>query len=393
MNSYRPVIMIGNGVRGNPELVEHLQSLGIPCLYTWMYADACDENHPTYCGRPGIFGIRASNLIQQKATHLYCFGARLDGEQVAYDYDRFAPNAEKHIYDVDTTEWQKFPKDWKMYLWNLTGDGLKAKYGTRKPDIIKGNPDWLAWCKALYSHFRPELEGCNQLADMSLPEAIKRNARYVDPFYLMTLLHDHSRPDDVFALGSSGNAPTVFFQSYKVKAGQRISNVCTIGSMGADIPMALGASLANPGKRVICVTGDGGFQMNAQELEVIRRLHLPITFFVLNNNGYNSIRVAQKARFGRVTGADPSSGLTLPRIEDIAHAYGMMYLPLRGADLPGFARCFDAAPMVVEVFVDPDWQQLPRVMASTVNGQLRTDDMQNMFPYLPEDELKEIMEA
>jgi acetolactate synthase-1/2/3 large subunit len=372
MSNYRPVILLGAGVRGNPELIEHLQSLGIPCLYTWMLVDACDEKHPTYCGRPGIFGQRAANIIQQKATHLYCFGARLDGEQVAYDYDRFASNATKYIYEIDRAEWQKFPDDWRV-------SNVIHPDNTPAIDPYPSGDDWLAWCKSLYRRFRPELDGCDD------------NPKFVDPFYLMTLLHDHSRPDDVFALGSSGNAPTVFFQSYKVKAGQRVSNVCTIGSMGADIPMALGAALAT-GRRTICVTGDGGFQMNAQELETIRRLHLPITFFVLNNNGYNSIRVAQKARFGRVTGADPSSGLTLPRLEEIAHAYGMMYMSLRGKDLPNFARCFTAAPMVVEVFVDPEWQQLPRVMAATVGGQLRTDDMQDMSPKLSADELKEIME-
>jgi acetolactate synthase-1/2/3 large subunit len=374
MNNYRPALLLGNGIRNNPALIEHLLSLGIPTMTTWMACDLLPEASPVFVGRPGIFGSRAANVCQQKASHLYCFGARLDGEQVAYDYNRFAPNAKIHIYDVDMAEFRKFPASPYCHymMWPDLDD---------MPIPDPGPSDWLSWCRALYARFRPELDGCNE------------NPKFVDPFYLMTLLHDHSRPDDVFALGSSGNAPTVFFQSYKVKQGQRISNVCTIGSMGADIPMALGASLANPGKRVICVTGDGGFQMNAQELEVIRRLHLPITFFVLNNNGYNSIRVAQKARFGRVTGADPSSGLTLPRIEDIAHAYGMMYMSLRGADLPHFARCFDAAPMVVEVFVDPEWQQLPRVMASTVNGQLRTDDMQDMTPKLPEDELKEIMEA
>jgi acetolactate synthase-1/2/3 large subunit len=374
MNNYRPALLLGNGIRNNPALIEHLLSLGIPTMTTWMACDLLPEASPVFVGRPGIFGSRAANVCQQKASHLYCFGARLDGEQVAYDYNRFAPNAKIHIYDVDMAEFRKFPASPYCHymMWPDLDD---------MPIPDPGPSDWLSWCRALYARFRPELDGCDD------------NPKYVNPFYLMTLLHDHSRPDDVFALGSSGNAPTVFFQSYKVKAGQRISNVCTIGSMGADIPMALGASLANPGKRVICVTGDGGFQMNAQELEVIRRLHLPITFFVLNNNGYNSIRVAQKARFGRVTGADPATGLTLPRIEDMSHAYGMMYMSLRGKDLPHFARCFDAAPMVVEVFVDPDWQQLPRVMASTVNGQLRTDNMENMYPYLPEDELKEIMEA
>lgn len=369
--NYRPVILLGAGVRGNPELVEHLCSLNIPVLLTWMSADAIPEDHTAYCGRPGIFGQRAANIIQQKATHLYCFGARLDGEQVAYDYDRFASKAQIFVYDVDRTEAQKFPPRYRF------SDCLDSSMIPSEPD-----EGWLTRCKDLYHrlHYR------------DFEAIVEYSLKYVDPFHFIFLLHEYSLSSDVFAIGSSGNAPTVFFQSYKVKAGQRISNVCTIGSMGADIPMALGASLANPGKRVICVTGDGGFHMNAQELEVIRRLHLPITFFVFNNNGYNSIRVAQKARFGRVTGADPSSGLTLPEIEAIAQAYRIAYKPLRGADLGTFGECFTDAPMIVEVFVDPEWQQLPRVMASTVNGQLRTDDMENMYPYLPEDELRRIME-
>src|SRR3989337_1984378 len=127
--------------------------------------------------------------------------------------------------------------------------------------------------------------------------------------------------------------------------------------MGADIPMAMGSALAS-GRRTICVTGDGGFAMNAQELETIRRLQLPIIFFVMNNNGYNSIRVGQLARFGRVTGANPQSGLTLPPLENIAEAYRLPYMSLRGSDLGNFKRCFDCAPMIVEVFVDPEWQQL-----------------------------------
>jgi acetolactate synthase-1/2/3 large subunit len=162
--------------------------------------------------------------------------------------------------------------------------------------------------------------------------------------------------------------------------------------MGADIPMALGAAMAT-GRRVICVTGDGGFQLNTQELETIHRYHLPVIFFVMNNNGYNSIRVMQKARFdGRLMGCDPSSGLTLPRLEDIADAYRFSYMPLWGKDLDKFERCFGVTPMVVEVFVDPDWQQMPRVMASVVDGELRTDRMEDLTPKLSENELREIMD-
>src|SRR3990172_4770655 len=361
---YKPVILIGQGGRNNPALIEHLCSLNIPILLTWMYADAIPEDSPVFCGRPGIFGQRAANIIQQKATHLYCFGARLDGEQVAYDYDRFAPNAEIYVVDIDDAEWQKFP----------------TRYRTTKQSaglIDPASPDWLNWCKALYHRFRPELDGRRETGD----------SKFVDPFTFTRLLGEYSQPDDVFAIGSSGNAPTVFFQAYKVKQGQRVSNVCTIGAMGADIPMAMGASLAT-GRRTICVTGDGGFAMNAQELETIRRLRLPIIFFVMNNGGYNSIRVGQLARFGRVTGANPQTGLTLPSIEAIAEAYRLCYMPLHGRDLPNFARCFDVAPMVVEVFVDPEWQQLPRVMAS--GNPIRIDDIQDMTPKI--DDLQELME-
>jgi acetolactate synthase-1/2/3 large subunit len=342
-----------------------------------MGADLLPEDCPVWIGRPGLFGQRSCNIAQQKATHLYCFGARLDGEQVAYDYDRFAPNAEIYIYDIDPAEAQKFPKHYHVSQTLDSRDDIDFL-----PALDPPHRDWLNWCKALYHRFRPELDGGQEAGDGG-------DEYFVDPFTFTRLLHDHSQSDDVFAIGSSGNAPTVFFQAYKVKQGQRISNVCTIGAMGADIPMAMGSALAS-GRRTICVTGDGGFAMNAQELETIRRLRLPIIFFVMSNGGYNSIRVGQLARFGRVTGANPASGLILPSIEAIAEAYRLCYMPLHGRDLPNFTRCFGVAPMVVEVFVDPEWQQLPRVMAS--GNPIKTDNMENMYPYLPEDELKEIME-
>jgi len=196
------------------------------------------------------------------------------------------------------------------------------------------------------------------------------------------LLHEHTDSNDVFALGSSGGAPCTFLQAYKVKEGQLIRNVSTIGAMGADIPMALGAALAT-GKRTICLTGDGGFQLNAQELETISRLHLPIIFFVLNNGGYNSIRVMQDARYdGHHVGCDPASGLSFPYLEELAHTYGLMYLKLDAKNLKDFDRCFVATPIVIEVMIDPKWVQMPRVMASNVNGQLVTDNMEDMSPKL-----------
>jgi len=114
-------------------------------------------------------------------------------------------------------------------------------------------------------------------------------------------------------------------------------------------------------------------------LETIKREHLPVTFYVFSNNGYNSIRVMQKARFdGHLVGCDPSSGFTMPQLEDLASCYGFMYQKLTNLD--DFGRTLVAAPMIIEVMIDPEWEQLPRVMASMVNGEIRTDDMQDMTP-------------
>ena len=375
---YRPVILMGNGCRSNPALVKHLCGLGVPVMTTWMGCDFVPEDSPVFVGRPGILGQRAANIIQQKATHLYCFGARLDGEQVAYNYDGFAPDAERIVaYDVDPCETRKLPNEYRWWKNTINVNDYSWKYWEPKEAI---DPCWLSWCKDLYARFRPELEG---------PATC---GKHVDPFAFMRVLSDTLRSDDMIALGSSGAAPCSFFQTFKVKAGQRISNVSTIGAMGADIPMAIGAAIAS-GRRTICVTGDGGFMLNSQELETARRLALPITFFVFNNGGYGSIRSMQDNRFdGRRVGCDVKSGLTLPGLEDLAYAYRINYSRMTGADLDSLPGLLGGLPRIVEVMVDPAWAQYPRVMASMQGGEYKIDAMQDMTPKLDPDELKAIME-
>jgi acetolactate synthase-1/2/3 large subunit len=364
--TYKPVILIGNGCRSNPALIEHLCSLNIPVLTTWMGIDLVAEDNQAFCGRPGIFGQRAANIIQQKADALFCFGARLDGEQVAYDYDRFSPNADIYIFDIDGNELGKFP-------WRYNKNHANISKFNYPPVHALKDTEWLSWCKALYNRFRPELEG-------------SRAGEFVDTFAFISALSEITQPNDLLAVGSSSGAVNAFFQSYKVKRGQRVTVCATIGAMGADIPMAIGGAIAS-GRRTICVTGDGGFQLNAQELEVVHRLNLPITFFVFNNGGYNSIRVMQNARFdGRLVGCNPESGFTTPNLRKLAAAYGIRYGQCEYPD-----RIPDG-PAIVEVFADPNWVQLPRVMAGKVGGELRTDNMEDMTPKLDPGYLRALME-
>lgn len=361
----KPVILIGNGIRNNPDILAQLLGLGIPILTTWMAADLLPEDSPVFCGRPGIYGQRAANIIQQKATHLYCFGARLDEQQVAYRYDNFAPNAIKYIYDIDKAEIDKLPSSWIS----------RNSIGT----FVDCPLEWLAWCKGLYKRFRPELEGENDPVS-------------VDPFRFVSILSDYAQKDDIIVAGA-GKAGETLMQAFKVKAGQRVLTLSTCGAMGYDIPLSIGAAISS-GRRVLCVTGDGGFMLNMQELEVVRRLKLPIQFFVHSNNGYGSIRAMQKARFdGHYVGCDPESGFTIPRLAEVAECFGIPYMSHATTMASKMQKAAWSlfAPLIVELKVDPDYIQIPRVATALVNGQWRQDDMSDMTPHI--DDLQELMNA
>jgi len=360
----RPVILLGNGIRSYPDTVDFLCSLGIPVLTTWMGADLVPESSPVFCGRPGIYGQRAANIIQQKATHLFVYGARLDEGQVAYRLDRFAQRAGKYVFvfDVDQAEMDKLPDEW------ITTRHLAAMDAYLP---AQADPAWLAWCKALYARFRPELDG-------------REDPAYVDPFAFIADLSSYARANDIIVAGA-GKAGETLMQAFKVKAGQRLLTLSTNGAMGYDIPLAIGAALG-AGRRVLCVTGDGGFMLNMQELEVARRL--PIQFFIYSNNGYGSIRAMQQARFdGRIVGADPASGFTIPHLAEVADCFGMSYQCIETLERP-----YKFQAQIVELNVDPDYVQVPRVATALVDGKWQQDDMADMTPRLPEDELRRIME-
>ena len=155
--------------------------------------------------------------------------------------------------------------------------------------------------------------------------------------------------------------------------------------------MSIGACLASGKRRTICVNGDGGFQLNIQELETIHRLGLPVKFFYLNNKGYGSIMAMQRSYFeGRYVGSEPGSGLTFPDIIKVGKAYGLQTYRIRNhiglrekirqvLQTPG--------PVICEVLVDPLQVQQPRVTSALqADGTLRSMPMEDLWPFLERDE-------
>jgi acetolactate synthase-1/2/3 large subunit len=372
---FKPVILLGNGCRNNPQFIKTIEGLNVPVLVTWQAMDLIPEDGPNFCGRPGTFGQRAANIIIQKASNVFCFGTRLDGETVGYDIQNFGHAV--HVWDCDIEELCKLPDSFIKHEVDLNHiDSIPI-------NLYCPDADWLTWCKNLYHLMRPEIDGKQDTFGV------------IDPQYFMNVLSDVALPTDVMAIGSSSWAVNSFLQCFKVKRGQRVTVCSSIGAMGADIPMAIGAAVETDW-RVITITGDGGSMLNIQELEVIRRLQLNIKLFIFNNGGYGSIRAMQNTRFdGHKVGCDAESGMTLPIIKKQADAYGISYTKLDAPiHLLNLARFMDKPyPQIFEVMVSPDWMQYPRVMSSMKDGKYTVDALENMTPKMDTGELLEIMNA
>ncbi|MGZ4962741.1 MAG: thiamine pyrophosphate-dependent enzyme, partial [Limisphaerales bacterium] len=166
------------------------------------------------------------------------------------------------------------------------------------------------------------------------------------------------------------------------------------GAMGFSQPAAIGAAVAS-GRRTICVDGDGGFQMNIQELATVERLKLPIKFFVINNNGYASIRASQTNYFKRLAGADASSGVTLPDLAEVAKAYGLPFERIKGkSDLvSGIKKVLSSpGPVVCEVVVAPDEERVPRASSYLKpDGSMGSKPLEDLFPFLDREEFRKNM--
>jgi acetolactate synthase-1/2/3 large subunit len=210
-------------------------------------------------------------------------------------------------------------------------------------------------------------------------------------YALIALLSKYSKSDDIFAPGNSGACSEVFMQAFNVKKNQRVIGMNGLGSMGTGLPSAIGACIAAGKRRTICVNGDGGFQMNIQELETIVSLNLPIKIFILNNNGYGSIMNMQRNYFdGFFVGSNHESGVTLPDIVDVAKAYGIgagrvsdnVELELKLVEVLS-----DNKPFICDVIISPKEQTAPRVTSVvTEDGKMVSKPLEDLWPFLDREE-------
>ena len=385
--SKRPVIMAGSGIRAAgamEEFTRAIRKLGIPIVTAWTH-DVIASDDPLFCGRPGTIGTRPGNFVVQNSDCLIVLGSRLNVRQTSYNFSAFASKAFKIQIDVDANELNKptvkadysIQCDLKPFL-----DTLNNKIDQRQFRPTQEHLDWLSWCKK------------RQISYPAVTEKQKKSSGKINPYPFIESVFNLLEIDDIVVCGNA-TACIVPYQTAKLKSGQRMFSNSGSASMGHDLPAAIGAyygALADRGKqqRVICFAGDGSIMLNLQELQTIAHYQIPIKIFILNNQGYLSIRTTQNNFFGRLTGEGPGSGITFPDFVRLGEAFGIPSVRLDVTDYqPKLVSLLNKkGPVLCEVILDETQGFEPRMSSRQLeDGQIVTPPLEDMFPFLEKDEL------
>ena len=383
----RPLLFAGNGIRlarAEAEFEELRKYLGVPTVATWCAADLVPSDDPTFVGRPGTVAARGANFALQNCDFLLSVGVRLDMAITGYAPHNLAREAHKVVVDIDPAELGKLAPhmqqpvcaDAKAFLTELLKhkDQLKPR-GESKTRFAP----WLARCADWKTRYPVVTD------EHRKPEGL------VSIFNLAEILGTEVSKEDRLVVGNSGSGIEIYLLACPTLHSQRLYHTAGLGSMGYAIPMAIAVSIANPGREVIAVDGDGGFMFNIQELETIHRLQLPIKFFVLNNDGYSSIRASQTAYFGKdVLGADKNTGLTIPDLSAVGQAFKLSTHIIKDqTDLRSEVKKVLAmpGPVLCDVNVLPDEVRAPRLSSyQKEDGTFVSKPLEDLFPFLPREE-------
>lgn len=378
----RPLLFAGNGIRlarAERQFAELIRLLKIPVVATWCAADLIASDDPLYVGRPGSVAARGANFALQNCDFLLAIGVRLDFAITGYAPEKLARGAYKTIVDIDAAELRKLAPHVQQPIQSDARDFLCEMLKQQQSVVSKHRSAWDSRCADWKIRYPVVTE-----------EHRKPEGR-VSIYNLAEVIGTEIAPDDLLISGSSGSGIEIFLLACPTRTGQRIYHTAGLGSMGFGLPGAIGLCLAGGARRTICVDGDGGFQFNIQELETVARLNLPIKFFVLNNDGYASIRASQSNWFGQANiGCDARTGLTVPELSKVAASYG-----IQSRIIPDQSNLRDEVrnilklpgPVVCDVHVIPDEVRAPRLSNyQKPDGSLVSRPLEDLWPFLPREE-------
>lgn len=377
----RPVLFLGTGVRiagCRDEVIQFAEAAHIPVVTAWNAHDVIWDDHELYCGRPGTIGTRGGNFVVQNADLLLVLGCRLNIRQISYNYKEFAPNAYKIVVDIDNAELYKPTIKVDMPIWANLKD-VVADLNKQNLSVVRSEEHdiWAKWCRNVYEKY-----------PATLPEYY--GSKVLNPYVFMTEFFSRLRENEWVVTGN-GSACVISFQAGVIKKGTRLFTNSGCAAMGYGFPAAIGACVARGGERVICLDGDGSFQMNLQELQTVVYNKLNLKILYLNNNGYHSIRQTQTNLFkGQpLVGVCDGTGLSFPEAERLAYAYQIPFIKVtREEDIPALIEAMEAdGPLFAEIVVDETQNFAPKLSSKVLpDGKIVSPEIDDMFPFLERDE-------
>ncbi len=390
-NASRPVMYIGMGVRlsgAYEKILELIEVLGIPVTTGMTTLDCIPNEHPFYAGRPGATGDRAGNFAVQNSDLFLSIGSRLSYKQTGYNTDTWARAAYKIMVDVDEQELKREYLKIDMPVWADAKDFIEALLS----EVRSGNysskekAQWVQQCRTWVEKY-----------------PVVTEEHYISPdgkgnIYAFYKELSNLMPEGAVYVTTSGNSRVICRQAAIMKRNQRVITNHSTSPMGYCLPASIGTCIANDRKPVVLITGEGGFQMNIQELQTIKQNKLPVKIIVINNEGYHSIRITQNSFFKDHThvGIGEESGdLSFPDIEKIAGAYGFKYFESKNVndvrdtlkallEYDSFALC--------QVYVTKTQFTEPKASSKRLeDGRMVSAPLEDMAPFLDKDELRENM--
>ena len=393
--SRRPVLFPGNGVRlagAMDDFQKLVNILGVPVITGMSSVDAMESEHPYFAGRSGGTGTRPGNFALQNSDVLLSIGNRQGFAQTGFQYQDWARGSYTILNDIDENELKKPSLHVSLPVCGDAGDLIRKlicaaelRGADETNPLFKGR-DWIRQCQVWKQKY--------PVVTAKHYETIEEGCTNIYAFYEEL---SKAMQEGQTLMVSVGTSRVAGSQAFRVKKGQRFITNPNTASMGFCLPAATGICVAQPGKPVVCVTGEGSLQMNLQELQTIWQNRLPVKLFVINNQGYHSIRQTQQSYFEPpLVGVGAESGdLSFPDLFKIIPAYGFSYRAVHAAEeLPETLHQVleETGASVCEVFVTKYQKTEPKTSAKKLpDGSMVSAPLEDMYPFLSKEELEENM--
>ena len=361
----RPIVLWGGGIGlagVQEEVSTWLKRTTIPFVASWAGLGFFDHDQANFLGQIGVYGNRGANFVLQNADAVLVFGSRLDNRQRSGNPDNFASGAIVHVVDVDEEELKKYRSD------RYRGSHLDCRF---LPDVLSRltappiSDEWRDYFTSMKArYFGKEVStSARRLNSLSPYDVIRRVNEIMD--------------DNAIIVADTGACVCWVHQAVKIK-DQMLFTAGGNSPMGYGLPAAIGAKLVAPDRQVISYNGDGGFQLNIQELQTLKHHDLDVAIIVMNNGSYGIIKQFQDSYLNSRYHAS-RDGYSVPDFGRVAAAYGVRYARIEHLDQLQH-ELFHSGPIVIDVMLSEDTLIEPKLeMGRPINDQ---------FPYLSDPEYR-----